>query len=52
MQKKPWMVAKVTVKGVNFYELWQDGRPDMVGRYASFDIAKRTVEQIETTGQG
>lgn len=51
MRSAPWTVAKETVKGVNYYELWQDGRPHQIGRYSSFDLAKHAVKAIETEGQ-
>ncbi len=52
MRCAPWTVAKVSVKGVNFYELWQDGKPHQIGLYASFEVAKHAITQIEIGGQG
>lgn len=52
MRCDPWTVAKVSIKGMFFYELWHDKQPAMVGRYSSFDLAKHAVEEMEAAGQG
>ena len=55
MRCEPWTVSRVTVKGVNFYELWHDKQPASAapwGTYASFEIAKHAAEQAEMAGQG
>lgn len=51
MRCAPWTVAKVKTNGVFFYELWHDKQPEMVGRYASFAVAKFAAADIEMEGQ-
>jgi hypothetical protein len=51
MSSPPWHVAKVMVRGVPSYELWNDGRPAMVGRFSTFAAAKREAER-EQLGMG
>ena len=41
----PWIVAKVTVCGVDRYELRHTARPGYVAAFASFDSAKREAER-------
>ena len=43
----PWIVAKVTVCGVNRYELRHTGRPGYVASFMSFDSAKREAERLQ-----
>lgn len=53
MRCEPWTIAKVTVKGINYYELWHDKQPASVGCfgvYQSFDQAKQAAVQAETDG--
>lgn len=45
MSSPPWHVAKVTVLGVPGYELWHEGKPAAVGRFSTFDAAKREAER-------
>ena len=55
MRCEPWTVSRITVRGVNFYELWHDKQPQDSapwGRFSSFDAAKHAAEQTEIAGQG
>lgn len=43
----PWYIEKSFVRGVASYELWRDGTPGAVGRFSSFDSAKREAERMQ-----
>jgi hypothetical protein len=54
MRCEPWTIAKVTVKGINYYELWHDKQPASVGCwgvYPSFDVAKHAAQEAEAEGR-
>ena len=53
MRCEPWTIARVTVRGINLYELWHDKQPASVGCfgvYQSFDQAKQAAAQAEADG--
>ena len=47
MASPPWYIEKSFVRGVASYELWRDGTPGAVGRFSSFDSAKREAERMQ-----
>ncbi len=52
MRCAPWTVAKVSVKGIFFYELWHDKQAGMLSSFSTFDLAKAEAMKLETAGQG
>ena len=45
MASPPWRVRKVTVRGAVRYELWNEGQPGIIGRFSTFDAARKEAER-------